>query len=54
MPDSFFGWGGLTVGIIGVVVAIYFGISSRKRRKLIFSLNPIRTNIVKYYIVTNH
>ena len=46
MPDSFFGWGGITVGIISTAIAIFFGITSRKHRKLLFSINPIRTKIV--------
>ena len=37
---------GILVGIFGVAVAVYFGLASRKRRELVFSINPIRTRLV--------
>lgn len=37
---------GILVGLFGVAVAVYFGLASRKRRELVFSINPIRTRVV--------
>ncbi|MBA7503415.1 hypothetical protein ES706_02024 [subsurface metagenome] len=39
-------WIGILVGIIGVAIAIYFGIASRRRRELVYSVNSVRTRVV--------
>ena len=36
----------ILVGLFGVAAAVYFGLVSRKRRDLVFSVNPIRTRVV--------
>lgn len=41
------GWGGLLVGLLGIAVAVYLGLVSRRRRELVFSVNPVRTRIVR-------
>ena len=41
-----FGWVGLLVGLVGIAVGLYFGLISRRRRKLLFSVNPVRTKVV--------
>ena len=41
-----FGWVGILVGIVGIAAAVYFGLTSRRRRELLFSVNPVRTKVV--------
>ena len=41
-----FGWVGILVGLVGIAVAVYFGLTSRRRRELLFSVNPVRTKVV--------
>ena len=41
-----FGWVGLLFGLVGIAVAIYFGLTSKRRRELVFSVNPVRTRVV--------
>ncbi len=41
-----FGWVGLLVGLVGIAVGLYFGLISRRRRELLFSVNPVRTKVV--------
>lgn len=39
-------WLGLLVGLIGTAVGVYFGLASRRKRELRFSVNLIRTTVV--------
>lgn len=41
-----FGWVGILVGLVGLAVGLYFGLISRRRRELLFSVNPVRTKVV--------
>jgi len=41
-----FGWVGILIGLVGTAVAVYFGLTSRRRRELLFSVNPVRTKVV--------
>jgi len=41
-----FGWVGILVGLVGIAIGVYFGLISRRRRELLFSVNPVRTKVV--------
>ncbi len=44
--NDWFLWGGLLVGLAGITVAVYFGLTSRRRRELRYSINSVRTRVV--------
>lgn len=41
------GWGGLAIGVIGIAVGLFFGLTARRRRELVYSINPVYTRIVR-------
>ena len=43
---GWFGWVGFLIGLLGIAIGIYFGLVSRRRRELVFSVNPVRTKVV--------
>lgn len=44
---NWFGWIGILIGILGIAVGLFFGLRARKRRELVYSINPVYTRIVR-------
>lgn len=44
---TWLGWVGSVIGVIGIAVGLFFGLKARRRRELVYSVNPVYTRIVR-------